>query len=48
MVVMNKVHSKALLQNTLEHTLLRKIHSRKQYVTYTLMSHLYGTHLDEH
>ena len=38
MLVMNKVHSKALLQNTLEHTLLHKLHSGVQFVKYTLMS----------
>ena len=37
MDVMNKVHSKALLQNTLEYTLLHKLHSGVQFVKYTLM-----------
>ena len=37
MDAMNKVHSKALLQNTLEHTLLHKLHSGVQFVKYTLM-----------
>ena len=34
---MNKVHSKALLQNTLEHTLLHILHSGVQFVKHTLM-----------
>ena len=35
--VINNVHSKALLQNTLEHTLLCKLHSGVHFVRYTLM-----------
>ena len=31
MEFMNKIHSKTLLQNTLEHTLLRKLHSGVQF-----------------
>ena len=33
---MSKVHSKTLLQNTLEHTLLHKLHSNVQFAKDTL------------
>ena len=37
MGAMNKLHSKAHLQNTLEHTLLHKLHSGVEFVKHILM-----------
>ena len=43
----NKVHSKALLQDTLEHTLLQKLHPCK-ICKIRIDVLLYKIHLDEH
>ena len=43
MDVMNKVHSKALFQNTVEHILLHKLLIAVQFIKYTLMNYNINT-----